>query len=74
LAAPLLVPLFWVLKCNPSKNREGGGFSALGGRRLVGKTQQPTKSWHLLWGRYWGGRATAVARVEERFLSFGGSE
>jgi hypothetical protein len=25
--------LFWVLKRNPSKNREGGGVSALGGCR-----------------------------------------
>jgi len=39
----------------------------LGGRRLVGKTQQPTKSWRLLWGGYWGGRATAVERVGGAF-------
>jgi len=65
--SPLLYPLFWVLKRNPSKNRERGGVSALGGRRLVGKTQQPTKSWRFLWGGYWEGRATAVERVGEGF-------
>ena len=51
----------------PIENREGGGFSALGGRCLIWKTQQPTKSWRLLWGRYWGGCVTAVKRVGERF-------
>ena len=33
--APLLVPLFGALKCNPSKNRERGGALALGGCRLI---------------------------------------
>jgi hypothetical protein len=62
-----LDPLFWVLKRNPSKNREGGGVSALGGCRSGWKTQQPTKSWRLLWGGYWGGRATAVECVGGAF-------
>ncbi len=29
-----MVPLFWLPKCNPSKNRERGGALVLGGRRL----------------------------------------
>jgi hypothetical protein len=33
----------------------------------VGKTQQPTNSWRLLWGGYWGGRATAVECVGGAF-------
>ena len=38
LSPPALNPLFGVLKRNPSKTRGGGGgVSALGGRRLVGK-------------------------------------
>ncbi len=32
---PLFYPLFGVPKCNPSKNRERDGVSALGGRRSV---------------------------------------
>jgi len=32
--SPFLVPSFGAPKCNPSKNRERGGISALGGRRL----------------------------------------
>ena len=30
-----MVPLFWVPKHNPSKNREGGRVLALGGRRSI---------------------------------------
>ncbi len=30
-----MVPLFWVPKRNPSKNREGGRVSAIGGRRSI---------------------------------------
>ena len=40
--SPLLVPLFGVPKRNPSKNREGGGVSALGGCHLsIRRNNQP---------------------------------
>ena len=49
------------------KTERGAGVSALGVCHLIGKTQQPTKSWRLLWGGYWGGHTTAVERVGESF-------
>ena len=69
-----MVPLFWVLKRNPSKNRERGGAWALGGRRFINTHNNQTEvgvhgggdvGEEARWaGSAWGGCRTIVWGVE----------
>ena len=55
--SPLLVPLFEAPKCNPSKNIERGGVSALGCCRLsIRRNNQPKVHDHGRGGIWEGGR------------------
>jgi hypothetical protein len=53
--SPLLVPSFRVPKRNPLKNRERGGVSALGGRRLNIQSNNQPKVRNPVGGDIWEG-------------------
>ena len=66
-----MVCLFWAPKHNPSKNREGGGVSALGGRRSIKTPNNQPKVGSSVRGDDRGEARWAESEGEGVGLSFG---
>ena len=69
-----MVPLFGAPKRNPSKNREGGGVLALGGRRSIRTPNNQPKVGGSVRGDNRGEARWAESRGEGVGVSFGGGK